>query len=439
MRAASPAPERFGAQGAAALVAAVILAISCGRAEVARSSNVPGLPDLPAAWPRTLQLGMSDAPGGAAALRTSASFGFRYQYLAGGVNTGNGWATWNPGGGFVTAYVDESLASGFVPVFTYYMLRQSSPGNARSETEAVAANLGDTTTMRSYYVDLSLFFRRAGAFKDKTVVLHVEPDLWGYVQQRAQADDAATVPAKVGSTGVPELAGLPDDASGFARAIVALRDRYAPNVILGHHLSVWGTGDDLLYSKPSDATVDALARRAASFFRSLRADFDVAFGEFSDRDAAFKQFQYGDGGASWWRADDFARHVRFIARFVEHSRKRLVLWQIPLGNTKMRAMNNTWDHYQDNHVEWLLDDASRTHLTDYANAGVIALLFGRGADGGTCACDAAGDGATDPPAINGNVVSSTSADDDGGYFRQKAREYYSRGPLPLPSASRSLP
>ena len=37
--------------------------------------------------PRTLAFGLSDSPGGAAALRKSAPFGFRYQYLAGGVNT----------------------------------------------------------------------------------------------------------------------------------------------------------------------------------------------------------------------------------------------------------------------------------------------------------------------------------------------------------------
>ncbi len=34
--------------------------------------------------------------------------------------------------------------------------------------------------------------------------------------------------------------------------------------------------------------IDALAPRAASFYRSLHASFDVVFTEFSDRDAAFK-------------------------------------------------------------------------------------------------------------------------------------------------------
>ena len=46
-----------------------------------------GLPALPARWPSTLQLGLNDGPGGAAAMKGVAPFGFRYQYLSGGVNT----------------------------------------------------------------------------------------------------------------------------------------------------------------------------------------------------------------------------------------------------------------------------------------------------------------------------------------------------------------
>ena len=42
-------------------------------------------------WPfRTLQIGLADQPGGAAALAGVAPMRLRYQYLAGGVNTGRG-------------------------------------------------------------------------------------------------------------------------------------------------------------------------------------------------------------------------------------------------------------------------------------------------------------------------------------------------------------
>jgi hypothetical protein len=202
-------------------------------------------------------------------------------------------------------------------------------------------------------------------------------------------------------------------------------------VQLGYHLSVWGTGNDIGYTDPPDATVDALATRAGNFFTSLQGAFDIIFGEFSDRDSGFKQDVYGDGGASWWTAGDFARNARFLTRFVQVAQKRIVVWQIPQGNTKMRAMNNTWNHYQDNRVEWLLDDPGRVHLNEYLQAGVIAFLFGRGADGATCACDANGDGVTDPAPVNGNTRRSLNADDDGGFFREQAQAYYASGPIPL--------
>src|SRR5476651_1907741 len=80
----------------------------------ARSAD--SLPPLPPTWPTTLQIGLTDSPGGAAALRASAPFGFRYQYLAGGVNTGQGWSTWNPDGSFASMYVQDSWSHGVLPV-----------------------------------------------------------------------------------------------------------------------------------------------------------------------------------------------------------------------------------------------------------------------------------------------------------------------------------
>ena len=61
-------------------------------------------------------------------MRATAPFAFRYQYLAGGANTGNGWANWNPNGDFARFYIQDSLANGVIPVFTYYMIFQSAPG-----------------------------------------------------------------------------------------------------------------------------------------------------------------------------------------------------------------------------------------------------------------------------------------------------------------------
>jgi hypothetical protein len=72
----------------------------------------------------------------------------------------------------------------------------------------------------------------------------------------------------------------------------------------------------------------------------------------------------------------------------------------------------------------LLGPGSGARLRACAAAGFAGLMFGRGADGATCACDAAKDGVTNPAPIDGNTRPSSSADDDGGYFKMQARAYY---------------
>jgi hypothetical protein len=359
-------------------------------------------------------IGLTDGPGGAAKLRHSAPFEYRYQYLAGG------WPSWNPNGSFASMYAHESFAAHVTPVFTLYTIRQSPPGRDNGdEAAADLGNLRNVETMKRWYADARLLFKRvAGRHR---VIVHVEPDLWGYVQQAARKDRAASVPAAVASSGVPELKGLPNNVSGFARAVVRLRNRYARNVRLGYHVSVWGTKTDIALQDPPDRQVDALAHRAARFYRSLGTRFDMTFSEFDDRDSGFNQLVNGDGGASWWNAADFRRDVRFTRVYHRAARQRIVKWQIPLGNTVMRAVDNTWGHYRDNRVQWLLGPHNRGHVRAYARAGVVALLFGGGADGTTCACDAQGDGVTNPP---GKGRRSLNADDDGGYFKSRVRAYY---------------
>jgi hypothetical protein len=406
---------------------------ACATTHVAPPAAAPPssgpLPELPTGWPASFQLGSSDSPGGARALEQVAPFGFRYQYLAGGVNTGKGWSRWDPNGTFVTYYIQESRAAGVVPVFSYYQIVQSNPGAGRGAPAGIFANLTDSAVMAAYYADLKLFFERAGA-AGGTTVLHIEPDLWAFLEQRASHDDANTVAVRVGSSGMPDVEGLPDNAAGFAQAIVRLRDRYAPNVLLAYHFSTWGTGTDIVYARPSDVTVTRLGVETARFEQSLGAHFDIAFTDLADRDAGFKQY-VNHNSAAWYKPADYLRSTEYIAAFVRTSGLRAVLWQVPIGNTKMRAENNTWDHYQDNKVEWLLDDPSRTHLQAYTQAGVVAVLFGRGADGATCACDADHDGVTNPAPIDGNTRLSVSADDDGGYFKQQAAAYYAAGPVSL--------
>lgn len=419
---------RLPAIGAAFLIVAAGGLVAAPSATPARAAS---LPPVPAAWPASaFELGITSHPGEAAGQRDSAPFRFRYQYLAGGVNTGSGWATWNADGTFVSRYVAESAAAGMVSVFPYYQLLQSNPQTGLGEAAQDLAHLDDPALMTAYWADVRLFFTRAAG--SAPVILHVEPDLWGYVQQASgSANDASAVRARVGSLGIADLAGLPDTVAGFAAAFRRLRDAIAPNVLLAYHLSDWGTGIDLHLSATSDAQTDALAAKAAAFYRSIGTAFDVTFADIADRDAGFKQHVYGDGGRSWWGPADFSRYARFYAGYGAGTGQRTVVWQIPLGNTLMRAMDDTWGHYRDNRAEWWLEDATNGNLALWRDAGVLALLFGGGATGTTCACDAQRDGVTDPAAGGTNVRASLSGDDDGGYFRDRAAAYYRGGALPL--------
>jgi len=377
---------------------AAVLFLAAGPAHGAATAK---LPPLPARWPRTLQVGLSESPG-----QVWKPLGFRYQYLAGGVNTGHGWSTWNPDGTFVTRYEQESWAAGQIPVFTYYMLLQSKPGGG-DEAHADLSNLQNAATMSAYWSDVRLLFTRVKG--SKPVVVHVEPDLWAYLEQA----NAVSL------------------ASAFAQEWIKLRDQLAPNVILAYHMSGWGTKHDIVYEKPSDATVRVYAAQSAAFYRSLRAHFDIAFEDFSDRDAGFYA-KVENNPNTWFNPADFHRHLLYAQTFVRLAGVRMVAWQIPLGNTLMSADDNTWGHFQDNRVQWLLGDSSRAHLGQYVAAGFAGFLFGGGASGTTCACDADKDGVTNPAAIDGNRRPSLSADDDGGYFKAQARSYYRAGALPLP-------
>jgi len=419
--AASPAPTPQPAQNAPAVVAS--------------------LPGIPAKWPsKKLEVGLTDSPGGAAGLHSTVpNLKFRYQYLAGGVNTGSGWSTWNTNGQFVDYYVQESNAVGITPVFIYYMLLQSKPNyGVLGEKDADLANAKNTSTMKSYWADVRLLMQHLGAYS-QTIVVDVEPDLWGYFQQASidagHSDDATAVPVSVASSTDADVAAYPNTVAGFARAWIHIRDKYAPNVLLSYELSMWGTYNDPVAQNLSLSQIDTLAARSVAFEQSTGASFDLVSTDPTDRDAGFYQAQYGSN--TWWDASDYDRFNEWDGDFVRGVGLRMMLWQTPVGNTKMRAMNNTWGHYQDNHVETWFGDGVSANQTALLNSGVIAVLFGGGATGCTAAADAMGDGVTNPAAINGNNTLSYSADDDGGYFKHQVNAYYAAGALSLPGLTYS--
>lgn len=367
-------------------------------------------------------------------VRSTATWDLRYQYLVGNVNTSENWANWNsPSGQFATMWLNDSGNLGTLPVLTYYTMLNSPQSGADPGDEATKdiSHLNNAATMRNYYANFKLMLDKIKAF-GKTTIVHIEPDLWGFLEQRAlrnfQSDDANSVTAAVSSAGYGDVVdGLPDNPAGFAQALIRLRDKYAPNALLAYHDSTWGAVDDLGLNTDPNYDVVPIARHGAKFYKSLNANFDLIFNDISDGDAGW----YGqwDKGAHWWdennlKFPNYAQYATYLSVLHRYTQKPLVLWQLPIGNTLMRSTNNTRNHYQDNRVQYFLGANYRQNLAAYVNAGVVALLFGSGQGDTTDFLDGAKDGVTNPVAINNNDQMAVVMDDDGGYLRQRGAAYY---------------
>ncbi|MGH2514319.1 MAG: hypothetical protein ACRDHP_01560 [Ktedonobacterales bacterium] len=401
---------------------------------------------LPAGMPTHFSFGLMDAPGDTGALdnmRTTngTAWDFRYQYLSAGVNTGNGWATWNsPAGQFATYYMDDSASNGYIPSFVYYQMLQSNGPSGGSESGNDLAHLASAGTMSAYYGDWALLMQKIGAFGKPALVI-VEPDLWGFLQQAALAkgsNSAASIPASVASSGYPDAQGLPNTAQGFAQTLLKIRDHYAHNAILALHASCWSTGTDLCGNTSAGVNASAIGTETGQFLNSAGlagnpsgiSSFDLVSSDIADHDS-------GQSGNWWDRYNqtfpNFTRYLQFAGALSNTTARRIVMWQVPVGNQYFDTENNTAGHTQDNKAEYILG-----HIGDFANAGIVGVLFGPG-NGGTNATDVRHDGVTNAAPIstyecnNCNTHTSSYADDDGGYLRIFLGQYYTSGGYPLGS------
>jgi hypothetical protein len=156
-----------------------------------------------------------------------------------------------------------------------------------------------------------------------------------------------------------------------------------------------------------------------------------------DRDAALAA--PAEGRRAWWdptdeTVPDFARWLAYVHALSRALDRRIVLWQVPVGNQRYRTMDNSSGHYQDTRAEYFL-----AHADLLAEAGVAAVLFGPGIDDATWYTDARKDGITNPDPVSAfgcdrcNTETSQFADDDGGFLRVAVGAYYRSGGAALPA------
>ena len=401
-----------------------------------------GASSLPPGIPSHFSFGLMNAPGDVGLMndmrsRNGTAWDFRYQYLAGGVNTGHGWETWNqPSGAFATYYVQDSANNHYIPALVYYeMLQSTGACDICTEPQRDLTNLNTPTVMAAYFANWRLLMQKLGEF-NRPVLVIVEPDLWGFMQQSVllATQGAAAIPASVASSGDADTAALPNTAQGYAWAVLHIRDRYAPNAVLALHVSNWSTEIDISSSTDPGLNVDQTAKSTATFLATAGlsdnpsgvSTWDVLSDDVADHDSG--------QGAAWWdrtnqQFPNFTRYLSFAHTLSQQTKRWILLWQVPEGNQFFTTENNTEHHTQDNRAEYILG-----HIADFANAGIAGVLFGPG-NGGTMVDDASHDGVTNPPAITTyqcdrcNTHLSNYPDDDGGYLRLFVGAYYQHGPL----------
>ncbi|MFC1611702.1 hypothetical protein ACFL6C_12140, partial [Myxococcota bacterium] len=335
-------------------------------------------------------------------------FNLRYHYVAGNVpadgpcesctdcvvngaacSTGcSWWGCWQwdqlPPGRFVADFVEETIAAGAVPMITYYIWF-SVAGNIEGAAEV--ARLNEPDRLSAWLSDFE-FLCRVMAENPSPAILHIEPDLWGYGHQVNA--DPEQIPVALSEAAVPECSGLPSTLSGLARCLLAIARATAPNLLIAFHASGWGTGMDALNNSNPEFDMGGHARETAAFFRALGADqADLIASDMSDRDAGFN--------GRWWDETNatlphFIQANGWVKALVDDLRLPHLWWMVPYGHM---GLDDQCDRYRDNRVDYFFD-----HPEEFAATGSLGIAFGPGA---TC---------------------MTTAESDGGNFRDRAADYY---------------
>jgi hypothetical protein len=444
---------------AATVLSSLLLSLTLSVLPIGPRTTLAAAPALPS---DRLHFGLANGPADLGWMTSSGvPWRYRYQYLSAGVNTAVGWETWHdrslPPGQFAADYMAASTTAPatYLPVFTYYEICQSNgaagpAGCTGNESAVDYNNLNNTGTMAGYYGNFKLLMQKVGAY-GKPVVIHVEPDFWGYMQHRAAGQSAAAVSAMVKGSGFAEVAGIDDTVQGFGWALLKLRDLYAPNAVMAIHASLWASGTDIASDTNPAVNATAVADATAAFLNSagisnnpFGSTWDAVFNDVDDHDAAWWEAtgRINSYFTHWWDRrnvsfPNFNRYLAWVTELHARTNRPQIVWQVPVGNQYFLTMNNTCGHYQDNVAEYFI-----AHPADLFSAGIIAVLFGAGNACQTTYTDAQKDGITNnggrptTDTLGGcnacNTQVSQYADDDGGYLRLFVGQYYSCTTAPVP-------
>jgi hypothetical protein len=306
------------------------------------------------------------------------------------VGAGSGdWTTWNsPAGAYVGIVATAAHGVGAVPMYTLYQMATNGDGNL--------AGLTNAAFMATYWSNVRLMYQQIAAFHAPALV-NLEPDFWGYSEQRATNGDPSTVAALV--TANADCVALTNDAKGVAGCLILMARKYAPQAYVGLPYSTWGGS--------TTAAVVAFMQAIGA----QNADFIVA--QTLDRDAGcFEVQSAADGcvrsGSGWyWDAanqthPNFADHLAVVSTLhAGLGNLPVIWWQTPLGAPSTTPGGPDY-HFRDNREQYFL-----THPDELTAVGGLGVVFSTGEN------------------------HQTNLTTDGGQFQSLSKAYFA-APAALP-------
>ncbi len=307
------------------------------------------------------------------------------QYLV-GVGSGD-WTTWNSPSGYIVQIIAQNASSvGAIPMYTLYQMAQNGDGNL--------SGLNSASFMSAYWSNVKIMYEQIAA-TGKPALVNLEPDFWGYAEQRSTNGDPSSLSADVQIN--TDCASLSNDVRGVAACLIAMAHRYAPKAYVGFPPAGWGgkTNADVI------AFMNAIGAQNADFIVAQTLDRDSGCYEAPGSVCG------GGGTGKYWDESNlthpnFADYLSLIDTY--HSgigNLPLVFWQTPEG-VPSSTPGGSPNHYRDNRMHYFL-----THPTELTAVGGLAVVFGTGES------------------------TQTNITTDGGQFQQLSTGYLS-SPAPLP-------
>jgi hypothetical protein len=337
---------------------------------------------------------------------SGAKVDVQWMYFSG--QAGNDWYndfTFGPAdGSFLTDVLTTVDGYGFIPGIHLYNIGYGhAGGDAGLLTEVQSAAF-----MTSYFAEFKVFMQKAKSF-GKPVIVVIEGDSFGMLS--LLTNNNPNTMAAVASTGMAELQGLPNTIAGVGLGYLAIKKSVgANNVYMGLDTPYYAAQGDIMNFPPSDT--DPLASHVNylySFFGPLgdganqtgtTFDFQAGCPRAADQGVYVDPSSSGNDGRDAWSNSDTAsvnspsinRYVSFLQLFHQKSGRPWMLHQVPIGNSQHTdtnwSANTARSGYRDILVEYLFQyeapasTALRTqHVGNFANAGVIGMLFGFSDDG----------------------------------------------------------